>query len=222
MIRGGYLRFFTQYVTQIPIRRITSTTPGEERTTLTNEGIALYKIGKREELLAFVEARLAAQPEQDDVVRDLLSYLAEQMIDLNRRRQQAVEDFILGLEGILSRAELQKISRLWTPPNMGQAGERDTDKKLTEAQEMLAALAVRVLELRDDIGALNEEQWKWLLKQRLRGPDLVGLMKIYRTFQPAIAALDGRIVATDRLIDQIVYRLYGLTAEEIAIVESSH
>ena len=34
------------------------------------------------------------------------------------------------------------------------------------------------------------------------------------------APLKQRIAATDRLIDQIVYRLYGLTDEEIAIVES--
>jgi hypothetical protein len=30
-----------------------------------------------------------------------------------------------------------------------------------------------------------------------------------------------RIVATDGLIDQIIYRLYGLTEEEIAIVEGA-
>jgi hypothetical protein len=144
------------------------------------------------------------------------------MIDLNRRRQQAVEDFTLGLEGILTPAELQKINRLWTPPNIAQTGERDADKKLAEAQEMLGALAIRVLELRDDIGALNEEQWKWLLKQRLRGPDLVDLVKVYRKFQPPVAALDSEIAATDHLVNQVVYRLYGLTPEEIAIVESSH
>ena len=221
LIRGGYLRFFTQYVTQIPIRRITSTPPGGERAALTGSAIDLYKSGKREELLRFVEARLAAQPEQSDVVRDLLSYLAEQMIDLNRRRQQAVEDFMLGLESILSRAELQKINRLWTP-NIAQTGERDAGKKLAEAQEMLGVLAIRVLELRDDIGALNEEQWKWLLKQRLRGPDLVGLVKVYRKFQPPVAEIDSEIAAADHLVDQIVYRLYGLTPEEIAIVESNH
>jgi hypothetical protein len=34
-------------------------------------------------------------------------------------------------------------------------------------------------------------------------------------------ALVGRIAATNRLIDQVVYRLYGLTAEEIAVVEES-
>ena len=31
----------------------------------------------------------------------------------------------------------------------------------------------------------------------------------------------GRIVVTDRIIDQIVYRLYGLTEGEIEIVEKS-
>jgi len=31
----------------------------------------------------------------------------------------------------------------------------------------------------------------------------------------------GRIEATDGLIDQIVYRLYGLTDDEIKIVEES-
>jgi len=117
---------------------------------------------------------------------------------------------------------LQKINRLWTPPHIAQTGERDADKKLAEAQEMLGDLAIRVLELRDDIGALKEEQWKWLLKQRLNRPDLFNLVKVYRKFQPPVAALDSEIVATDRLIDQVVYRLYGLTPEEIAIVENNH
>jgi len=31
--------------------------------------------------------------------------------------------------------------------------------------------------------------------------------------------LPARIAATDRLIDLIIYRLYGLTEEEVAVVE---
>ena len=34
-----------------------------------------------------------------------------------------------------------------------------------------------------------------------------------------LAAVQGQIAQTDRLIDQIVYQLYGLTEEEIALVE---
>lgn len=33
--------------------------------------------------------------------------------------------------------------------------------------------------------------------------------------------LEAKLTQTDRLIDQIVYRLYGLTAEEVAIVEGT-
>jgi hypothetical protein len=33
--------------------------------------------------------------------------------------------------------------------------------------------------------------------------------------------IERRIEATDRQIDELVYRLYGLTKEEIAIVEGS-
>ena len=35
-----------------------------------------------------------------------------------------------------------------------------------------------------------------------------------------LSPLIARIEETDRLIDQVVYRLYGLTEEEIAIVEA--
>ena len=39
------------------------------------------------------------------------------------------------------------------------------------------------------------------------------------TAREALAPLLTRIAATDALIDRIVYRLYGLTDEEIAVVE---
>jgi hypothetical protein len=35
------------------------------------------------------------------------------------------------------------------------------------------------------------------------------------------SALVARIAATDRLIDRVVYRLYGLKDEEIAVVEGN-
>jgi len=143
------------------------------------------------------------------------------MIELNRRRREAVEDFVLGLESVLSETELQKLDRLWTPPNSTKADSEEQDKRLVEAQEKLGPLVTQLLDLRDDIGLLNEEQWKWLVKRRLSKPDLVELTKVYRKYQPVVATLDKRIATTDRLIDQVVYRLYGLTEEEIAVVEGA-
>jgi len=40
---------------------------------------------------------------------------------------------------------------------------------------------------------------------------------VYRKHHPAYRELIGRIKATNRLIDLVVYWLYGLTEEEIAI-----
>jgi hypothetical protein len=212
---------------RLPIRRITFTTPPDERERLREKGRLLYERFCQKDdyacVLGFVDHHLPQLPngtpdtanEQSDVVHDLLAFLAEQMIDLNKQRQTAVEDFVLDLEGVLSPTDLQKIGRLWTPPKTPDDLER-----ATRASPLQGPLATRRLDLRDDIGLINEEQWKWLLKRRLKKIDsLSSLVRVYRQRQPGIATLDKRIAATDQLIDQIVYRLYDLTEDEIAVVE---
>ncbi len=47
------------------------------------------------------------------------------------------------------------------------------------------------------------------------------LRREYSASVEKLAPLIARIGTVDRLIDAIVYRLYGLTAEEVAIVEGS-
>ncbi len=47
------------------------------------------------------------------------------------------------------------------------------------------------------------------------GADLAPLVELSED----LARVQARIGATDRLIDLIVYRLYGLTADEVAVVE---
>ncbi|MEA3310025.1 MAG: hypothetical protein U9Q70_11030, partial [Chloroflexota bacterium] len=48
------------------------------------------------------------------------------------------------------------------------------------------------------------------------------VQRVYTVHAPAYTALVARIAATDRLIDEVVYRLYGLTAEDIAVVEGEN
>jgi len=52
----------------------------------------------------------------------------------------------------------------------------------------------------------------------LLAPD-AQMVDVYRERHPPYKRLVERIASTDALIDQIVYRLYGLTEEEIAVVE---
>ncbi len=50
-------------------------------------------------------------------------------------------------------------------------------------------------------------------------PNLSDLVQVYRKYHPNYHEIVDRIGRTDYLIDQIFYQLYGLTEEEIAIVE---
>ncbi len=226
LIRGDYLRFFTQYVAQTPIRRIASPTADEERDALIKEGIALVEQSREETLLAFAQARLAQEPEQSDVVHDLLVYMAEQMIGLHRERDEKLDLFLLTLQGYLSRTEMQKLERLWTPSPL-QTGEQGAlsakrQDEIAEAQAVLGQLAARQLNLSENIGLLNEDQWVWLIKRRLNGiarKNLPDLVAAFRQRQPAVAALEERITTINQSINEVVYRLYGLTEKEMRMVE---
>lgn len=72
----------------------------------------------------------------------------------------------------------------------------------------------------DDALAWDEAAFKAFVRA-LAGPvdGLSRLVKVYNDHAPRYRELVERIGRTDWLIDRIVYKLYGLTEEEIAIVE---
>ena len=69
----------------------------------------LYADGKHAEVLAAVEACLpkdeagnfAADQEKSDVVHDLLAFLAERMLEMNKQKQQEIKGFLGWLEGYM-------------------------------------------------------------------------------------------------------------------------
>ncbi len=82
----------------VPIRRISFTTPPEERARLLEKakGLYTYCITKDEPtcVTGFVEHHLAMVPEQSDVVHDLLAFLAEEMIRLNKEKRALMKEFL--------------------------------------------------------------------------------------------------------------------------------
>jgi len=80
-----------------------------------------------------------------------------------------------------------------------------------QAEEQLVAeltrLGVRYLSRQSDAGVVKARAFQ----ERLAGE--------YQSSPGKLLPVKARLSATDRLIDQIVYALYGLTDEEIAIVE---
>ncbi len=144
-------------------------------------------------MLESVDRQLTHTSEHSDIVYDLLAFLAGQMIEMNKHKQTEVKGFITWLEHTIG-AEVDDLNN-------------KTKIKAYHDYDFEALLAV--------------------LKQNRRkltvNPDTRTFQDaIEREYNASIAKLTpvkARIYATDRLIDLIVCRLYGLTEEEIAIVE---
>ena len=191
-----------------PFRRIDFTTPAAERAALVEQAIALYEDALQQPasspLLTFTDE----QP--TDVIHDLLAHLAERMIDLNRQKQQRIDAFYLDLEGVTDADTYAKLQK-------GKQGR--TLWRAEACRPYVEEGSYTTHSLEESLG-WTEDAYKVFVK-KLAGKvsGFSDLVAAYRDHAPAYAALVQRIAATDRIIDQIVYQLYGLTAEEIAIVE---
>ena len=201
-MRGGkHYRFLTQYVERLPIRRISFTTLAPERARMGEQLQQLYLDGKFAELLAQVDACLPkdeagsfiAEKEKSDVVHDLLAHLAEKMLEMNKQKQQEIRGFLGWLEGYVGA----KVDDLTPKTKLQSYYEHDYEGFLAVLKKNRKKLAI------DPARREPAET----LKAEFEGS--VG----------KLAPLRERIERTDGLIDAIVYRLYGLTDEEIAIVE---
>lgn len=193
-------KYLPDKVRKIPIPEIGFTTPEHERFAAVELAKEFYKVGDYAAAVRWAERELAwklgvkhSDTGRNDTVHDLLSHLAEQMTAMHEVRAERERTWQEWVEAIL-------------PPN----------HKLTRtflAQEWV------------DIGL--ERGWEGVkaeLQARNAIPSGKDLQRLRRETEEALAELRPlyeRINKTDELIDQIVYRLYGLTEEEIAVVEAS-
>jgi len=227
-LQGSYSDVWPQSVRAFPIYRITFITPTDARQRYAERWRRLYgHFCTRNDVAGmrrFVAHHLDAG--RSDVVHDLLAFLAERMIAMHKEKQGHLRAFRLDLAGHLDEKHLRKLNRLYTPKKPPKEGIRSYARRLASyeqavrlAQAQLGSLAGETLNL-DDFWRLNQAQWMWLLRQRLgRVTNMSDLVAVYEQYRAQLAPLMRRIQRTDWLIDQVVYQLYGLTEEEIAIVE---
>ena len=184
---------------RIPIRRISFATPQDKHKKLFEEAKGLYdiylKTNSWDTILFFVQQRLSAKPEQSDGVHDLLAFLAEQMIGMSKEKNEEIRNFVKWLQREI-KAE------------MGQLTNRTKLKayhnlKFDEFLEILKKNKKKI-----PINLSNRE-----FQTNLKGEFDKSISKL--------KPLTEKIERTDNLINHIVYKLYGLTDEEIRIVESS-
>jgi len=187
------------------------------------------------ELLAFVDARLEkihapnpdlvkkhnADPlnkdwqilegapwEQSDVVHDILVFLAERMIQLNKEKQEKINAF---LEWLAAELEVR-------PDKNGNTG--------IDALTGKTKLKSYFGNYQKGEEALSfDELWVILRKNKNRierslSPSFMQEVKqVYEESLASLLPIKEKLRLTDDLIDRIVYRLYGLTPNEIRIVE---
>jgi Alw26I/Eco31I/Esp3I family type II restriction m6 adenine DNA methyltransferase len=188
-------------IDSMPIHRISFITPADRRTSLVNEAKELYQSFTQstdpQPLLAFVDSRLAAQPEESDVVHDLLAFLAEQMVDRNKEKNNEIKAFLNFVES-----------------EIGASVETLSNKTLI--QEYYANDFTKFV----DVLVKNKSKIKEGYNPKSRAHHET-LKDWYDSSVANLKPLMEKIAATDALIDQIVYKLYGLTEEEIRIVEGN-
>ena len=198
-LQGSYSHTYPQQVRAMPIRRINFTTPADERNRQLEKAKTLYQHcldrGSIDCVLGFVKYHLTADPERSDVVHDLLAFQAEEMVGLNKTKGEEIRGFLR-----------------WLEREIGV--EIDTLKNKTKIRSYFNLSFEELLDILKSNGkkiAVNPSSRNFQ----------ESLEREFTRSHDKLDPLFTRIQGTDALIDQIVYQLYGLTDEEVAIVEGN-
>jgi hypothetical protein len=128
--------------------------------------------------------------ERIDIVHDILAFLAEQMMEMNKTKQSEIKGFLKYLERRIGK-EIETLK--------GKTKIKEYYKPSYSFNDLVEVLQNNNIRLK----RADEEQ-------------------IEKEFNKSVNKLNpllSRINNTDNLIDQIVYKLYDLTPEEIDIVK---
>jgi len=208
-------RVFSQVKTfrveQLPIRHILFTTPPQERAYHLEKARNLYDycMTKHDQacVTGFVEHHLSKEPQESDVVHDLLAFLAEEMIRLNKVKRGAQRQFLDWLMAML-KISPDRNGRKGIDALVGKSKLLDYPGDYQEGESPFAF----------------EELWDILLKNKARldvslsDCRLVDEIRMrYEDSLGRVLPIKERLARTDALIDQVVYRLHGLTEQEIEV-----
>ena len=198
-LQGSYSHTYPQQVRAMPIRHINFTTPADERDRQLEKAKTLYQFcldkGSTDCVLGFVRHHLSADPERSDVVHDLLAFLAEGMIEMNKAKGEEIRGFLH-----------------WLEREIGV--EIDTLKNKTAIQGYSDLSFKELLEI------LKKNRRSIAVDPSDRSFQ-ESLEREFTHSHDKLNPLLTRIQQTDALIDQVVYQLYGLTDKEIAVVEGN-
>jgi hypothetical protein len=132
---------------------------------------------------------------RNDTVHDFLAYLAGQMIEMNRKKNEEIKGFLKWLEREIGC-------------NIDDLIGKTVLKDYHEG-DILTLLTV----LKKNKTKISEDPTNRTVQERIE--------RHFNESMAVLVPLKEKIRATDDLIDRIVYKLYALTPEEIEIVEGT-
>ncbi len=195
--KQGRLRFFGQYMENIPIRKISFNTNSDRRQQSLEKLIKSYQ--EKQEILKEIEEHI--RREETDIVHDILAYLAEQMIEINREKQKEIKSFLRYLERIIGSAIDNLTNKSKIQNYLGDYQKSEPHLSCDQLWEILKKNKKKIT-----VNLLDRQIQETLEKE-------------YQTSLDKLLPLKQQLSTTDELIDLIVYKLYGLSEEEIKIIE---
>jgi hypothetical protein len=196
---SGELNVFPEHVRTLPIFHIAFTTFAAERKDRVAEAIERYEGLMIDIIKELVVGEIASWADRElksnrnDTIHDLLAFLAGQMIELNKAINAESKGFLK-----------------WLEREIGMEIDAMANKTaVKEYHEHAFPELLNVLKKNKNKLSVNPSDRKFQ-------------EQLDENFKKSLALLNPlkmKIVATDELIDEIVYKLYGLTEEEVRIVK---
>ncbi|TET70374.1 MAG: hypothetical protein E3J56_08130 [Candidatus Aminicenantes bacterium] len=237
---GGYFQFQAPQLEILPVRRISFVTPYGKRKILAEEALKHYKkyltSDNVEAIFKFIESRLKKQHhpdnelveehnnlplnkdwkisnktlwEQSDVIHDTLAFLSKKMVELNKEMNCETEEFLKWLETQIKVKDDSKGNK-GIEALTGRSQIKDYSGGYQKGKTQLHF---------QDFWRLIEKN-KSRINVNLKSRELFDAIRNeYEKSLSKLLPIKEKILKTDWLINQIVYKLYGLTDEEIKIVE---
>ncbi|EPF21889.1 MAG: restriction endonuclease [Microcystis aeruginosa Ma_MB_F_20061100_S19] len=181
----------------IPIRKISFNTKSDRRQQSLEKLIKSYQ--EKQEILKEIEEHI--RREETDIVHDILAYLAEQMIEINREKQKEIKSFLRYLERIIGSAIDNLTNKSKIQNYLGDYQKSEPHLSCDQLWEILKKNKKKIT-----VNLLDRQIQETIEKE-------------YQTSLDKLLPLKQQLSATDELIDLIVYKLYGLSEEEIKIIE---
>ncbi|MBE5231319.1 MAG: N-6 DNA methylase [Microcystis aeruginosa PMC 728.11] len=181
----------------IPIRKISFSTNSDRRQHCLEKLIKSYQ--EKQEILKEIEEHI--RREETDIVHDILAYLAEQMIEINQEKQKEIKSFLRYLERIIGSAIDNLANKSKIQNYLGDYQKSEPHLSLDQLWEILKKNKKKI-----SVNLLDRQIQETIEKE-------------YQTSLDKLLPLKQQLSTTDQLIDLIVYKLYGLSEEEIKIIE---